>query len=118
MTTLYILAGIVVILILGFLFFFWRHLKIKFGLKDSNNGAVQHSRREVPPPTAEDLFLPGSHMEIDQQQILEEHLKDTPQIEILTPKKQKKRLFRNKDDIMRAYIADALLDKPKWDQKE
>ncbi len=116
MTTLYILAVLAAVLILGFVFFYWRYIKIRFGLKDSNNGAVQHSRRAVPPPSAEDLFLPGSHMEQDQQEILMEHIKNTPQIEQISPNRKKKKLFRNKEDIKRAYIADALLDKPKWSE--
>ena len=39
---------------------------------------------------------------------------ETPEIEVLTPTKKRRRLFQSKQDILRAYIADTVLDKPKW----
>ena len=117
MTTLYILSAIGLILFGGLAFLFVRSVRIKLGLKDNNSGAVQHIRKLLPPPSAEDLFLPGSHMEPEGQELLRQHIEETPEIEILTPPKKKKRLFKNKQDILRAYIADTVLDKPKWKEK-
>ena len=114
MTTLYILGTIGAIILFGFLFLLVRALRIKLGLKDSNAGAVQHIRKLLPPPSAEDLFLPGSHMEGSVSDILKQHIEETPEIEVLTPPKKRRRLFQRKQDILRAYIADTVLDKPKW----
>lgn len=117
MTTLYILSAIGLILFGGLAFLFVRSVRIKLGLKDNNSGAVQHIRKLLPPPSAEDLFLPGSHMEPEGQELLMQHIEETPEIEILTPPKKRIRLFKNKQDILRAYIADTVLDKPKWKEK-
>lgn len=114
MTTLYILGTIVGIILFGLLFLLVRALRIKLGLKDNNSGAVQHIRKLLPPPSAEDLFLPGSHMEGSVSDILKQHIEETPEIEVLTPPKKRRRLFQSKQDILRAYIADTVLDKPKW----
>ncbi|MEM8890166.1 MAG: hypothetical protein AAGD28_19485 [Bacteroidota bacterium] len=114
MTTLYILGTIVGIILFGLLFLLVRALRIKLGLKDNNSGAVQHIRKLLPPPSAEDLFLPGSHMEGSVSDLLKQHIEETPEIEVLTPPKKRRRLFQSKQDILRAYIADTVLDKPKW----
>jgi len=114
MTTLYILGTIVGLILFSLLFLLVRALRIKLGLKDNNSGAVQHIRKLLPPPSAEDLFLPGSHMEGSVSDILKQHIEETPEIEVLTPPKKRRRLFQSKQDILRAYIADTVLDKPKW----
>ncbi|MDW3649206.1 MAG: hypothetical protein R8P61_19215 [Bacteroidia bacterium] len=114
MSTLNILVTIAAIVVFGLLFLLIRSLRIRFGLKDNNSGAVQHLRKLLPPPSAEDLFLPGSHMEVSGSDLLKQHINETPEIEILSPKKKRKRLFQSKQDILRAYIADTVLDKPKW----
>ena len=94
MTTLYILGTIGAIIIFGLLFLLVRALRIKLGLKDNNSGAVQHIRKLLPPPSAEDLFLPGSHMEGSASDLLKQHIEETPEIENLSPTKKRKKLFQ------------------------
>ncbi|MFK7923219.1 MAG: hypothetical protein AB8H47_14745 [Bacteroidia bacterium] len=110
-----VLIGILIVfgLIAGILLI--RYLRILMGSKDKNYGGIQRSSRIDPPKETEKEFLPGSIMDrtfIDEiHKELEGGLKVTGDDE---NKKTKRRLFFTKKDVMRSYIVDALLDKPKY----
>lgn len=96
-----------------------RYLRIRIGLKDSNYGGVQHSLREVPPPPPESLFLPGSRSDNAPTvaEIMQELEKDMKVQKNIGRKRKREPVFQNKLDIKRAYIIDAILDKPKWSDR-
>ncbi|MEL7340637.1 MAG: hypothetical protein AAGM67_09140 [Bacteroidota bacterium] len=111
-----VLIGILIVigLIVGYLAF--RYLRILLGSKDKNYGGIQRSPRLDPPSEAEKEFLPGSFMDrtfIDEiHKELEGGLKVTGTDD--DEKKPKRRIFFSKKDVIRSYIVDALLDKPKF----
>ena len=105
-----ILIGILLLL----LYLFFRYLRIHFGLKDSNYGGVQHSLQVPPAVSTEELFLPGSRADEEDAVIkIKKALEEGLEVKVSKASKHKK-LFRNKQDIKRAYIIDKLLERPKW----
>jgi hypothetical protein len=82
-------------------------------------GGVQHTTRMPAPKLGDELFLPGSRLgeRVDSR---DKEL-DTLEVkaEITRPKKKKNQtrhrgIIRNKADIRRSYIVDALLERPKF----
>lgn len=95
-------------------YLFYRYLRIRFGLKDSNYGGVQHSLQAQVPISSEELFLPGSRANAEDAVIkIAKVLEEGMEVKVYRNFKRE-RLFRNKDDIKRALIVDKLLDRPKW----
>ncbi len=111
-----VLIGILIVvsLVAGVLLF--RYIRILLGSKDKNYGGIQRSPRLDPPRETEKEFLPGSFMDrtfIDEiHKELEGGLKVTGSED--EKGKPKKRIFFTKKDVIRSYIVDALLDKPKY----
>ena len=115
MSTAYILLCIFIAIMLPIVYIGFRYIRIKFGLKDSNYSGVQRIPRKSPPKNPEDAFLPGSRSGEDSSvELLKKHLEqDAP----VKKKKKQKAVFTSKLDIKRAYIIDAILDKPMWKNK-
>ena len=94
-----------------------RVLRLKYGLKDSNYGFVQHSPKTIP-VNKEDLVLPGSRSKPvgsgleDVKATLEKGL--TVSKPALRRRKTKKRPFTTREDIRRSYLIDALLERPRF----
>ncbi|MDX2247695.1 MAG: hypothetical protein SF052_13000 [Bacteroidia bacterium] len=99
---------------MGFLYF--RHLWVKLGFKDNNYGGVQNMPRLAEAKNHEEAFLPGSRSgQDDSLEKIAKVMAEGLEIQKLTKrKKQRPRLFTSKKDFQRAYIIDALLEKPKF----
>ncbi len=108
-----------VLIAFGFLVFIllFVYLRNRFGLKDKNLGGIQRSPKLPPPKPPEEAFLPGSVITRSAAiaEVLEE-LEKRPRIIELSGEKRKHqhRLFLTKKDVLRSYIVDTLLDKPKF----
>lgn len=111
-----VLIGILIFVGLIASYLMFRYLRILLGSKDKNYGGIQRSPRLDPPKEPEKEFLPGSFMDrtfIDEiHKELEGGLKVTGSDD--EDKKPKRRLFFSKKDVIRSYIVDTLLDKPKF----
>ena len=90
-----------------------RYVRIKFGFKDNNNSGVQRISRKSPPKRVDDMFLPGSRAEEDSSlEALKRTLRQNQPVKKTSSRQEP--LFTSKKDIKRAYIIDAILDKPRW----
>lgn len=98
------------------LFLYLRHLWTKLGFKDNNYGGVQNMPRMAEQKNHEEAFLPGSRS--DQDDSIERIARVMAEgLEIQTfsnNKKPKPKIFKSKSDFKRAYIIDALLERPKY----
>ena len=114
MSTAYILFCIFLLITLPLTYIGFRYIRIKFGFKDNNYSGVQRISRKSPPKKSSEAFLPGSRSGEDSSvEMLKKHLAvDEPR----KKKKKQKTIFTSKLDIKRAYIIDAILDKPMWRQ--
>ena len=116
MSTAYILFCILLFITLPLAYIGFRYLRIKFGFKDNNYSGVQRIPRQSPPKNSSEAFLPGSRAGDDSSvELLKKHLQED---ETTKKKKKPKRVFNSKLDIKRAYIIDAILDKPMWKQNK
>ncbi|WNJ20524.1 hypothetical protein [Pontibacter sp. G13] len=107
---------VVLFLLVGYLFY--RHLRMRLGIKDSNYGGVQHISRQPPPPPPHEEFLPGSRANLPNAvEALEQETQgvSSPYEE---PKRtsNRRKVYKSKEDIKRSYMLEALLEKPKWNQ--
>ncbi|MEZ4776078.1 MAG: hypothetical protein R3D00_23075 [Bacteroidia bacterium] len=109
---------LILILTIGafLLFLYFRHLWTKFGFKDNNYGGVQNMPRMAEQKNHEEAFLPGSRAgEMDSIEKIAKVMKEGLEIQKFSNnKKPKPRIFKSKSDFKRAYIIDALLEKPKY----
>ncbi|MEZ4829925.1 MAG: hypothetical protein R3C61_27125 [Bacteroidia bacterium] len=108
--TIFIAAGVFI------LYLYLRHLWTKLGFKDSNYGGVQNMPRLVEYKLTEEAFLPGSRAgEADSLEKIAKVMAEGLEIQkFKNKKKAKPRVFTSKRDFQRAYIIDALLEKPKF----
>ena len=97
-------------------FLFFRHLRIQLGFKDSNYGRVQHTQRLPKTKEKQETFLPGSRADLPDA--VDEIAKAMEEgLEVFQFKKKKKNKgnpLGSKLDMKRAYIIDAILERPKF----
>ena len=100
------------VLFTGFLYF--RHLRIQLGFKDSNYGRVQHTQRLPKPKEAQGNFLPDSRANLPDA--VDEIAKAMEEgLEVFQfRRKRKNNPMGSKLDMKRAYIIDAILERPKF----
>lgn len=105
-------------LLLLFLLLRLRYGYVQGRLKRGREGGVQHSSLLLPPKDTTTEFLPGSRAGMeDSVEKIKKVMAEGLHIKRLDAEKRRRRhplAFTTKRDIMRAYIVDAILDKPKW----
>jgi hypothetical protein len=105
-----------IVLSLPLFYLFLVYLRNRFGFKDKNYGGIQRSPRLEPPKEPEAEFLPGSETrrsaELDD--ILDELEAEAKRTRLAMHSKPKRRIFLTHKEVVRSYIIDALLDKPKF----
>lgn len=108
---LFTILGLLIIIGL----FYIRYLRLKYGLKDSNSGGVQHISQLAPKVSSDDLALPGSRLGEDQRlKKVKEEMSHGLHIETYKKSKTKRKLDMTRMDLKRSYMIDALLERPKF----
>ncbi|MEM9986949.1 MAG: hypothetical protein AAF804_17795 [Bacteroidota bacterium] len=100
-----------------FALLYLRYLALQRRMKEAGSGSVQYTGKMEPPKLDDDLFLPGSRLgeRMDGRPSELANLEVTP--EVNKPKKRTARrrgIIRDRADIRRSYIVDALLERPKF----
>ncbi|MEM7375236.1 MAG: hypothetical protein AAF587_41965 [Bacteroidota bacterium] len=109
----FLLTLLGILLITGL--FYIRYLRLKYGLKDSNSGGVQHINQMPPKVNNDDLALPGSRVGIDKRILkVKEEMSHGLHIETYKKTKPKRKLGMTRADLKRSYMIDALLERPKF----
>ena len=95
-----------------------RYVRVRASLSDRKSGGVQHSSFLPPPKDTTEDFLPGSRMGQDSSvEKMKAIMAEGLHINRLGAGKRRRRhplAISSKRDLMRSYIVDAILDKPKW----
>lgn len=90
-----------------------RYLLLRMGVKDNNYGGVQHAPKLPPPPPPPADFLPGSRSgAASAAESLQRVMNEGPQVE--TGGRSRKNRRPSRRDIVRSYLVETLIDKPKW----
>jgi hypothetical protein len=89
-----------------------RYLLLRMGVKDNNYGGVQHAPKLPPPPPPPADFLPGSRSgAASAADSLQRVMNEGLQVETGSRRKLRRPSRR---DLIRSYLVETLIDKPKW----
>ncbi|MEO0896899.1 MAG: hypothetical protein AAFY71_10900 [Bacteroidota bacterium] len=85
------------------------YLRNKYIVPNQTTANVQTLPKKEPPKDHSEAFLPGSKVDNNAASFIDELYEGLEE-----NKKKRPRPFKSKADIRRAYIVDAILEKPKY----
>ncbi|RMG67459.1 MAG: hypothetical protein D6722_13095 [Bacteroidetes bacterium] len=95
-----------------------RYLQVRSSLRNAKAGSVQHSSLRPPPKDTTVDFLPGSRAGAESSvEKMKTIMQEGLHVKHMDDRGRRRRhplALTGKRDLMRSYIVDAILDKPKW----